>query len=197
MLDLEPATRMMTDLVKGVRDDQLTAPTPCENSSLGDLLDHVDGLSVAFTAAAEKAELPPGAGGPSADASRLGSEWRTRIPQRLAALAEAWNDEAAWEGMTRAGGLDLPGELAGVIALNEVVLHGWDIAVASGQRFSCEPQLVEAAYQFVQPTAAQNPGGTPGLFGPPVSVAEEAPLFDRLLGAAGRDPAWRPPGGRA
>jgi uncharacterized protein (TIGR03086 family) len=191
MLDLEAATRTLTGLVEGVRDDQLTAPTPCDETSLGDLLDYIDGLSVAFTAAATKTPLPGGSQGPSADASRLGADWRTRIPQRLAALGAAWRGEAAWTGMTQAGGLKLPAEVAGVVALDEVMVHGWDIAVASGQNFNCQPELVEAAYGFVQPTVDQNPQGTPGLFGPPVSVPEDAPLLDRLLGLTGRDPAWR------
>jgi uncharacterized protein (TIGR03086 family) len=191
MLDLEPATHMLTGLVEGVRDDQLTAPTPCSAASLGDLLDHVDGLSMAFTAAATKTPLPGHSQGPSADATRLGADWRTRIPKRLAALAAAWRHDAAWSGMTQAGGQDLPGELAGVIAVDEVIVHGWDIAVASRQSFSCDPQLVEAAHGFVQATVAQNPQGTPGLFGPPVPVPDGAPLLDRLLGLTGRDPAWR------
>ncbi len=192
MLDLDAATSMMIALVEGVRDGQLPAPTPCVETSLGDLLDHVEGLSVAFAAAASKTPLPGGSQGPSADASRLGSDWRTRIPQRLAALARAWRDENAWTGMTQAGGQDLPAEVAGIVALDEVIVHGWDIAVASGQSFSCDPRLVEAAYGFVQPTVAQNPQGTPGLFGPPVTVPDDAPPLDRLLGLTGRDPAWRP-----
>ena len=44
----------------------------------------------------------------------------------------------------------------------------------------------------VQQAVAQNPNGTGGLFGPPVSVPDDAPLLDRLLGLTGRDPAWRP-----
>jgi hypothetical protein len=39
MLDLEPATRALATLVEGVRDDQLTARTPCTESTLADLLD--------------------------------------------------------------------------------------------------------------------------------------------------------------
>ena len=31
-----------------------------------------------------------------------------------------------------------------------------------------------------------------GLFGPVVEVADEAPLLDRVIGLAGRDPAWSP-----
>jgi uncharacterized protein (TIGR03086 family) len=96
--------------------------------------------------------------------------------------------------MTEAGGLELPGELAGVVALDELILHGWDIAVASGQPFSCEPHLVEAAHGFVQRTVAQNPNGVPGLFGPRVPVPADATPLDRLLGLAGRHPAWRAEG---
>jgi uncharacterized protein (TIGR03086 family) len=95
--------------------------------------------------------------GPSADASRLGPDWRTRIPERLAELASAWDDAEAWTGMTQAGGVELPGEVAGLVAVNELMVHGWDIAVASGQRFACQPQLVEAALSFVRPTVAQQP----------------------------------------
>jgi uncharacterized protein (TIGR03086 family) len=145
---------------------------------------------MAFAAAATKTPVPAGRPARSADASRLGADWRVWIAERLETLAAAWRDEAAWAGMTQAGGQDLPAEVAGVIALDEVIVHGWDIAVASGQRFSCEQPLLEAAYGFVQQSVAQNPQGTPGLFGPPVPVPDDAPLLHRLLGLAGRDPAW-------
>jgi uncharacterized protein (TIGR03086 family) len=94
--------------------------------------------------------------------------------------------------MTAAGGTDLPGEIAGIIALNEIVVHGWDLAAATGQEFSGDPELLQAALGFVRASAAENPNGTPGLFGPPVPVPDDAPLIDRLIGLAGRDPAWRP-----
>ncbi|MGH3945511.1 MAG: maleylpyruvate isomerase N-terminal domain-containing protein, partial [Pseudonocardiaceae bacterium] len=54
MLDLGPAARQMASLLDGVTDEQLTAPTPCDEYTLGDLIDHVSGLSQAFTAAAAK-----------------------------------------------------------------------------------------------------------------------------------------------
>ena len=191
MLDITPATALVTDIVTGVRDDQLSSPTPCEGTPVGGLLDHIDGLCLAFTAAAEKRALP-GAGPGNIDASRLGPEWRSRIPDRLAGLAKAWSDPAAWEGMTEAGGQTFPGEVAAVIALDEVLLHGWDVAAATGQSFTPDPALVEAAYGFVSNVVKENPNGTPGLFGPPVAVPDDAPLLDRYLGAAGRDPSWRP-----
>lgn len=57
MFDLRPAADVMAALVESVRDDQLTAPTPGPELTVGDLLDHIDGLSLAFTAAATK--TPP------------------------------------------------------------------------------------------------------------------------------------------
>ena len=72
-------------------------------------------------------------------------------------------------------------------------LHGWDIARASGQDYECDQESLEAAYGFVAPFSA--PGmeaQREGLFGPVVDVADDAPLLDRLLGLAGRDPSWTP-----
>jgi uncharacterized protein (TIGR03086 family) len=192
MLDLEPATKTLAGLVGGVRDDQLGGRTPCRDTSLGGLLDHVDGLSLAFTEAAAKTPPEGGSRPPSADGSRLGPDWRQRIPDRLSALARAWQNEDAWTGMTQAGGVELPGEVAGRVAVDEVVVHGWDIAVASGQDFDCDPALLQAALEFVEASVAENPQGTPGLFGRPVPVADDAPLLDRLIGLTGRDPSWRP-----
>jgi uncharacterized protein (TIGR03086 family) len=189
--DLMPAAGTLARVVTDIRDEQLSAPTPCRGMKVADLLDHVGGLCLAFTAAAAK-DLDAASQAPSADGSRLAPDWRTCIPDRLAQLAAAWQDEKAWSGMTRAGGLDMPGEVAGRVAANEVVVHGWDIAAATGQDYSCAAELLETAYAFVQSAVAQNPDGTPGLFGPPVEVPANAPLLDRLIGLTGRDPAWRP-----
>jgi uncharacterized protein (TIGR03086 family) len=190
-LDLTPATETLALVVAGIGDDQLGAPTPCRGVTVAALLDHVDGLSLAFTSAAVK-DLDAGTAAPSADGSRLGPDWRTRIPGRLAGLAAAWRDDDAWAGMTRAGGIDLPGEVAAAVAIDEVVVHGWDLAVASGHRYACDEELLRAAYGFAQAAVAREPGGSPGLFGPPVTVPDDAPLLHRLLGLTGRDPGWQP-----
>jgi uncharacterized protein (TIGR03086 family) len=192
MLDLEPATRAFSDLLAGVRDDQLADPTPCARACLGDLIDHVDGVSIAFCAAARKVPLAESAQPPTADVARLDADWRSQVPERLAGLSAAWGDEDAWAGLTSAGGIELPAEVAGVVALNEVIVHGWDIAVASGQHMSCDPHLAEEAFAFVQSTVAAHPHGSAGLFGAPVPVPDAAPLMERLIGLTGRDPAWRP-----
>jgi uncharacterized protein (TIGR03086 family) len=194
-VDLEPATRMMATLVGGIPDKLLSAPTPCPAYTVGDLLDHVGGLAQAFTAAATKAGAQGGADsqGPLGDASRLPGDWRTRIPEDLGRLASAWRDRVAWTGMTRAGGVDLPGEVAGIVALDEVVIHAWDLAQASGQAYGCDPALLEAVLSFVsQFSAPGEEGGRGGLFGPAIYLPDDAPLLDRVIGLTGRDPSWSP-----
>jgi uncharacterized protein (TIGR03086 family) len=191
MLDLEPAARQMASLLAGVTDDQLTAPTPCEEYALGDLIDHVGGLSRGFTAAAAKDAGAATSQAPSGDAARLADDWRTRIPEQLVSLVDAWREASAWEGMTRAGGIDLPADVAGGVALNELVVHGWDIARASGQQFDCDSRTLDACMEVVSMFATPDEQSSgEGPFGPIVDVPADAPLLDRVIGLSGRNPSW-------
>lgn len=185
-LDLEPAARRIAGLVAAVPADALGRPTPCDRYTVGDLLDHIAGFALAFTAAARKTPLD---GAPPGDAGNLAPDWRERIPRHLIAAGEAWRDPEAWTGMTAAGGVDLPGEMAGAVALDELVIHGWDLAMATGQPAGYDGPGLEAVYETVNHFRA---AGIEGLFGPAVQVPDDAPLLDRILGLAGRDPAWAP-----
>ena len=185
-LDLEPAARRLADLVAAVPDDALHWPTPCERYTVGDLLDHIGGLALAFAAAARKTPLD---GAASGDASRLAPDWRDRIPRDVITAGEAWRDPDAWTGMTAAGGVDLPGDVAGVVALDELVLHAWDLAKATGQPAGYDGPGLEAVHDLANQFQS---AGVEGIFGAAVEVPETAPLFDRILGLAGRDPAWEP-----
>lgn len=51
----------------------------------------------------------------------IGPGWREQLPEVLDELADAWRDPAAWTGMTRAGGVDLPGAVAGAVVADELV----------------------------------------------------------------------------
>ena len=85
----------------------------------------------------------------------------------------------------------MPSEVAGAVALDELVVHGWDVARAIGRPYSVEPELLEAVHAFVAPLAEPDPPmPREGLFGPPVAVPADAPLLDRVIGLTGRDPAW-------
>jgi len=191
-LDLMPAATTVGFLVQQVPDGRLGDPTPCPDYTVGDLVEHIGGLALAFTAAAHKATGPLTSSAPSPDASRLPTDWRSRIPADLVALAAAWRDPAGWTGMTQAGGVHLPGEVGGLVALDEIVLHGWDLAVATGQPFEVDPDLLTAVHGFVA-SFDPDPNAEGRLFGPVVEVPADAPLLDRVLGLAGRDPAWSRP----
>ncbi|MEV0082675.1 TIGR03086 family metal-binding protein [Saccharopolyspora sp. NPDC050642] len=188
--DLRPAAEHLATLLGNVADDQLGAPTPCTEYALGDLIDHVGGLSLAFTAAAAK-DFSQTGGGPSGDATRLPDDWRTRIPAQLTAMAEVWRDPAAWDGMTQAGGIQLPGSVAGAVAMNELVVHGWDIAKATGQQFRCDAASLASALEFVSAWATEEPSPD-SPFGPAVEVPTGATPLDKLVGLTGRNPAWQP-----
>jgi uncharacterized protein (TIGR03086 family) len=188
MINPTQACQRTADVLANVTDDQLGAPTPCERLRLRDLVAHVGGLALAFTAAARK-EFGPLTDTPPVEGVPLDEDWRTAYPARLAELAQAWREPAAWTGMTRAGGVDFPGEVGGIVALTEVVIHGWDVAAATGQDYDVDPATLDAVLPHVTAIAAQGP--VEGLFGPAVPVAEDAPALDRAIALSGRDPSWR------
>jgi uncharacterized protein (TIGR03086 family) len=188
-MDLTPTTDEVKRIVAGVRDEQLTGPTPDEGTPVAGLLDHFAGLTVAFRMAAEKTPLD---GRPSWDPDHLPADWRTRIPEQLDALAAAWQEPEAGEGEATAGGVTMPAHVMAVVALNEVLLHGWDLAAATGQDYRPDETAVERCLRFNGNLAQNAPDVRNGMYGPELEVDEGAPAFDRLLGATGRDPRWRP-----
>lgn len=203
MFDLDPAARQVKTLVAGVRDDQLSAPTPCPAYTVGDLLDHFMGLTLAFRYAATKSTPPqpsevaeatvPSRPG-TASAAHLDPAWRDRLPVQLDELVAVWRDPSAWQGEAEAGGVTMSAEVMGTVAVNELVLHGWDLARGTGQPFECDPGSADASLRFT--SMMSTPGeeaGREGLFGPVVAAPPDAPALERTLGFSGRDPSWTPP----
>ena len=188
-LDLAPQAAEVARVIAGVRDDQLTDPTPCDGTTVAAMLDHFGGLTVAFRLGAEKSPME---GAPSADADHLPADWRERLPAQLDELVAAWDQPAAWAGTTEVGGVRMPAAAMGVVAANEVLVHGWDLAVATGQDYAVDALTAEACLEFNKGFAVGAPEARDAMYGPVVPVADDAPLFDRLLGATGRNPAWAP-----
>ncbi|MEO3766202.1 TIGR03086 family metal-binding protein [Streptomyces sp. B8F3] len=191
--DLGPQTTVVALLAAGVPDDRLEDPTPCEGMAVRHLLGHLVGLTAAFRDAGRK-DLGPTTGtdpssGPRPD---IGPGWREELARQLPELAEAWHDPAAWEGDTQAGGITLPAAVAGRVALNELLLHGWDLARATGRTYEPDDETLRVSYELL----AATPDGPAraGMFGPVIAVPEDAPLLDQVVGLSGRDPGWTPPG---
>jgi uncharacterized protein (TIGR03086 family) len=191
MHDLEPAAREVTRLVNGVRDDQLDDPTPCTSYTLGDLLHHVRGLAEAFTVAGRK-EQPAGGSKPPprGDASLLPNNWRGETADWLSRLAETWSDPAAWEGTAWIAGFEAPASAVGITAANELVVHGWDVARASGQQLVLDGTALAPCREFVEMMSGPGSEEARGdAFGPALPVPVGASALDELVAGNGRDPA--------
>ncbi|MEU3312689.1 TIGR03086 family metal-binding protein [Streptomyces sp. NPDC006662] len=191
LFDLGPQADVVARLLAGVPDAALAGPTPCPAYTVGDLLGHLAGLAVAFRDAARKDLGPTTATPPGAAPPPLPADWRERIPRALGELAGAWREPAAWTGMTRAGGVDMPGAVTAAVAADELVVHGWDLARATGQDYTPDPAALRASHAFLL-AASEEAGGGQGPFGPVVAVPDDAPLLDRTVGLSGRDPGWTP-----
>jgi uncharacterized protein (TIGR03086 family) len=189
MIDMTKPCAHTTKILAGVKDDQLAARTPCERLSLSELVAHVGGLGVAFAAAARKDVGELTGRPPDATAYLLTDDWRTAYPDNLAGLAEAWQAPDAWQGMTQVGGVDLPSEVCGMVGLTEVVIHGWDVAVSTGQDYHVDDDVADAVLGHL--TGFTSGAPVEGLFGAAVEIGSDASAFARALALSGRDPGWR------
>ncbi|MEU8782236.1 TIGR03086 family metal-binding protein [Streptomyces sp. NPDC048637] len=190
-IDFAAQARLVSQLAARTADEQLDAPTPCEAYAVRHLLGHLVGLAAAFQHAARKDLGPMTSTDPTATVPDVESGWRTELDRNLEGMAEAWHAPDAWEGETQAGGVTLPAAIAGRIALNELVLHGWDLARATGQEYAPDTASLGVSYALLTPLAEGSESGP--LFGPPVTVAADAPLLDQVVALSGRRPDWTPP----
>ncbi|WP_301129706.1 TIGR03086 family metal-binding protein [Streptomyces cacaoi] len=186
-VDAGPAARELARVAERVEDAALGRATPCARYDVRDLVRHVLDGAAAFRDAAGKqhtayTDAPPEVSTPLPD------DWRARLPRRLDELAAALREPAAWRGETRVAGIGMPAGEAALTGLDEIVVHGWDLARATGQPYTGDERALRALLPMLERTA--DPAGVPGLFGPAVSVPRGAPLLDRVLALTGRDPGW-------
>lgn len=190
ILDLGPQTRIVARLADAVTDEQLADATPCPDCAVRNMLGHLVGLAAAFRDAGRKDLGPTTDTSPTDAVPDIGPGWREELPKVLDELAEAWRDPAAWTGMTRAGGFDMPGAVAGAVAIDELVIHGWDLARAIGRPYDPDAAALQASHDFLLASVDDPDRGD--IFGPVVPVPAEASLLDRAVGLSGRDPGWTP-----
>jgi uncharacterized protein (TIGR03086 family) len=189
-IDFKPTTELVAGLLDGVDDDRLADPTPCGRYTQGQLLNHLFGVCLAFTAAARGERGPHNDAAPGEPAQSLDAEWRGDLKEHLRTLADAWSEPSAWEGDAVAGGVTLPSAVMALVALNEVAVHGWDLARATGQDYELDPGTVATLTAFVGQDA-DDQAAREGIYGPVVQVGDDATPQDRLIAITGRDPNWR------
>ncbi|PZG25550.1 TIGR03086 family protein [Spongiactinospora gelatinilytica] len=193
MSDARPVTaagRTLIDIIRDLKPDHLTAPTPCADFDVRALVHHLLFWGPSLEGAARKKAAPP----PAATEGELdltGGDWAADLVAQVGRTATAWDDPAAWTGTTHMGGpTELPAALVGGMVVVEFLVHGWDLARAAGRPVTLDAALLAYAHEEVAKTAAM--GREMGVYGPEVPVPDGSPPLDRVLGLTGRDPSWTP-----
>lgn len=154
-------------------------PSPCSDWDVQRLAEHmllVAGLSVA---SARKTSFNP------EPFDR--DTWQDRYAELAVDLIDAWAEPGAMDGTTRSGDVEMDARTAAAITLQELVLHGWDLAAAVGYDYE-PPAGVSAAVRHIVESGAQRARDL-GVFGTPVDPLTDDDL-ESALAMSGRDPNW-------
>jgi uncharacterized protein (TIGR03086 family) len=180
---LELSWKQGSELVGGLRPDELTLPTPCAGWDVRRLLNHTLGEVVMMTRV--NGGQPGGTddhGDLVGDGLALGALWDELGRDNVASWRESGleGDRAYFYGTFPAGA-------AVVSNLGEVLVHSWDLARATGRSYSIDPDLAALVYGLYGAVPLDDKRAM-GVFGPEVTVPTDAPVADRLLALSGRRP---------
>jgi len=165
-------------LIDKIRPGQWSSPTPCTEWDVRRVVDHLVGMNRVF-AAMLAGDAPPQRGDDPA----------------VEALPQAFRDSAAalLDAFTRPGVLERSytsplGRATGAerlkIRLYDLLAHGWDLAVATGQPAQLPADAAEDSLSFVHEQLRDD--ARPGRFGPPLTVPDDASAIERLVAFLGR-----------
>lgn len=186
---IQPAVKSIVAVVRGIRPDQLDAPTPCPEWQVRRLLGHLAWWAPHLERAGRR-ETPVPVDGEAPNADHLEVDWAGQVSGLLESLADAWSNPEAWDGEAAFAGATMPATVVGGMVLGEFVHHGWDLAAATGQHLVVDDEVAGAVYGFTAGMAEQ--GRQMGVYGDEVTVDVTAPPLARALAISGRDPGWRP-----
>jgi uncharacterized protein (TIGR03086 family) len=184
---------LAVEAIRGAAVARYGGPSPCTDYAVRDVVNH---LAFGFLLAQRSGTREPWdpAWNPADRAPYLAGlpeqEWAQACAAEAAAAARAWAEPAAWEGESSMGSASMPAVLVGAMMTAEFALHAWDLAVATGRPVDVPDGLGTVVLEGV--TAMAPSGREGGWFGAEVSVAADAPAFERALAASGRDPRWTP-----
>ena len=174
-------------IVKTVRPDQAATSTPCTEWDVRDLLNHVIGtLWLSNALLSDRAPRYPMAPGSLPGTDLAGED---PAPAYAEASAAALTAAHAGDALTRVHATplgDMPGPALAGFTTMDILVHGWDLAKATGQPTTLDDALAAHALAFAE--QGITPGSRAPRIGPPLPVAADAPLTDRLVAFLGRQP---------
>jgi uncharacterized protein (TIGR03086 family) len=177
-------------IISRVRPDQADQPTPCRSFDVRALVNHVVLDVGMFTATAD------GVKGEQQTADVIGEDWTGSFRAVTDRLRAAWQRRGV-TGRTLTLPLgEVPAEWSVGQQVTDLVVHGWDIAKATGQSTDLDAQLAQVSLDWAEQNFQPEFRGDEAsgrVFGPEVSVPKEAPPYERLAGFFGRDPDWSAP----
>jgi uncharacterized protein (TIGR03086 family) len=145
----ERALQSTGRFVAGVAADRWHASTPCEAWDVTTLVNHL--VAGNLWAAELGRGLTIDEVGDRLDGDVLGDDPVAAYEASAKAAGAAFGAEGAMEAMFAVSYGPVPGKVYARHRLLDVFVHGWDLAVATGQETRLDPDLVEACLAYVEP----------------------------------------------
>ncbi|MFJ2559229.1 MULTISPECIES: TIGR03086 family metal-binding protein [unclassified Streptomyces] len=189
-----PVLDQLARVIGASTPEQDTAPTPCADLDVVSLRRHLLGGIGYFTIIladpdGDQRPDPRAYSGPDETGVLVEAigELSAVVCGALAAGVETVSVRAPALGGT------FPGDYVLSMLVAETVVHGWDVARATGQVWQPDSAASEQAHALLADQIKPEYRGSAGMpFAPEVPVGPDAPALDRLLGFAGRSPDWTP-----
>jgi len=174
------AVAQTESIIAAVRPEQAGLPTPCTEWDVRTLLSHMVGGVTRVALIGEGADalsLPP-----FADA---GDDWAAEYRAAGARATVAWADDAKLDAIFAVPWGQVPGRVAVAGYVREVLAHGWDLAVATGQETELDPELGAFALDVAQRSLPAS--GREGIpFGPVASAPAGSGVYAQMAAWLGR-----------
>lgn len=127
---------------------QLLAPTPCKDFSVADVLAHMTGLASAF-APMFRGEEPPSGNAEPDDTTEI-----ARFDVAMAALLDAVQSPGALDRTIQTPSGEMPGAVFSRLVAFDGLVHGWDLATSTHQRWDVPDQVVAEVDAFARQAIA-------------------------------------------
>jgi uncharacterized protein (TIGR03086 family) len=165
---------LLAGTVSEITPDQLDNATPCADFTVHGVLEHMIGGATMFTAAFRGTE-------PTAPET---ADVLQSFGPVLQGLAEAMHEPGALDRTIDAPFGQVPGETFARFVVLDGLVHGWDLATATGQTYDPPDTLVADVQAFAE--SAIPPLRGPGAFADAVEPPASATPIERLAAFTGR-----------